>query len=178
MLKTGTVDVTNVNCSKMTIKSFLTKDLDMSSRKLNFHKMIHVSAAVVAASGLLMSCSNSSGDSVQPKRFETVIEMRDAYIEAGGDCPNWELSTVSLAIGSGSCSDSSVLSIYSSREIANEQNSQMKAYILEMFPSSLNDRLTLLVGENWILNDSDSTAFNEFKSLYGGDVISSYNQIP
>lgn len=150
----------------------------MRSGKLHLYKIIHVSTALLTVSGLLISCSNSSKASQQSRRFETVLEMRDAYIEAGGDCPEWELSTVSLAIGSGSCSGESVLSIYSSRTIADEQNSALKALMLKMVPNAKNHRLTLLVGENWILNDSDSNSFYKFKMLYGGDVISNYNQIP
>ena len=146
--------------------------------KSDICNVVNGSVAALALLVLLTSCSNSSKASVKSKRFETVLEMRDAYIEAGGDCPEWELSTVSLAIGSGSCSGDSVLSIYSSRTIANEQNSAMKDLMLELLPEAINHRLTLLVGENWILNDSDSDSFYKFKMLYGGDVISSYSQIP
>ena len=150
----------------------------MILEKSTNYKIFSIFVAAVAITGLLTSCSKGSKSSVQSKRFETVLEMRDAYIEAGGDCPNWELSTVSLAIGSGQCSGESVLSIYSSRTIADEQNSAMKAFMLKTVPGAANHRLTLLVGENWILNDSDSNSFYKFKMLYGGDVVSNYSQIP
>ena len=150
----------------------------MRRGKSVFKKSASVVANAIVVAILLVSCSTSSGNSTTEQRFESLIGMRDAYIEAGGDCPDWKLGTVKLAIGSGSCSDANVLSIYSSREIANEQNSSMKRFVQESFPESLSDTLHLLVGENWILNDSDMDLLEEFKNRHGGDLITSYSQIP
>ena len=144
-------------------------------------KLLTAFSCVIVSASLLLSCSSSSSSSSSSpaaKRFETVLEMRDAFIGAGGDCPNWQISTVKLALSSGTCSDTDVLSVYSSRAVAEEQNSVLKKVITETFPDSLNDTLTLLVGENWILNDSDLETLFKFQDLYGGDYITSYTQIP
>lgn len=144
-------------------------------------------SCVVASASLLMSCSSSSLDSTSStssssipiaKRFETVIEMRDAYIVAGGECFNWQTYSVMLALGAGSCADTNLLSVYSNREVAEEQNSSMKNNTVEEYPEFLNEVLHILIGENWILNDPDLETLFNFQDLYGGDYITSYTQIP
>ena len=108
-------------------------------------KLLTAFSCVIVSASLLLSCSSSSSSSSSSpaaKRFETVLEMRDAFIGAGGDCPNWQISTVKLALSSGTCSDTDVLSVYSSRAVAEEQNSLLKKLITETFPDSLNDTLT------------------------------------
>ncbi len=83
--------------------------------------------------------------------FEKVEELRDAYVAAGGSCPTWVLSNVvETAIESGDCSDSSVLSIYSSTSEASDAAETIR---------DLNDQAgmdsTLLLGENWIIIAED-----------------------
>jgi hypothetical protein len=73
---------------------------------------------------------------VMEKRFESVVEMRDAYIEIGGSCSDWEQSNqIKLALESGGCSDGNVMSIYSSRSVADEQNRAYKEFISDLMPS-------------------------------------------
>ena len=137
---------------------------------------------VVLAAISLTSCSNSSDSSSKSKSksFETLLEMRDAFIVVGGDCSDWKQENeVKLALESGACGDSNVLSIYSSRAAADEQNRAYKKLIAEILPSeSEEDKpIHLLVGENWILNESDMNLLYDFQSKYGGDLITSYSQI-
>jgi hypothetical protein len=132
------------------------------------------------------SSSSSDGDAipttvVMEKRFESVVEMRDAYIEIGGSCSDWEQSNqIKLALESGGCSDGNVMSIYSSRSVADEQNRAYKEFISDIMPSWIEeDRpISLLVGENWILNESDASLISAFQSAFGGDLITSYKDIP
>ena len=153
-------------------------------------KLLVSFSCVIASASLLLSCSSSSLDSTSStsstiassipiaKRFETVFEMRDAYIVAGGECFNWQTHSVMLALGAGSCADTNVLSVYSSREVAEEQNSSMKNNTVEEYPEFLNEVLHILIGENWILNDPDLETLFNLQDLYGGDYITSYTQIP
>jgi hypothetical protein len=145
--------------------------------KKSFKALTYVVLAAIA----LTSCSNSSASSSKGKSFETLLEMRDAFIVVGGDCSDWKQeNAVKLALESGDCSDSNVLSIYSSRAAADEQNRAFKKMISEILPSEIEeDRpIHLLVGENWILNESDMKLLYDFQSKYGGDLITSYSQIP
>ena len=112
------------------------------------------------------------------KRFESVIEMRDAYIEGGGACTEWEVRDLTLATSSGACNSENVLSTYSSRAVADEQNRILRDFYLKLFPSGVNDEIHLLVGENWILNDSDKEMLSYFQEQYGGDLFTSYSQLP
>ena len=146
-------------------------------QKLDASGLAKMSMKVLLIGLILVSCSAEASSSSKTTRFASVIEMRDAFIEVGGVCTNWETSSVSLAIASGSCSDASVLSIYSNRAVADEQNMAMKETVFKMFPNSVNDKIHLLVGENWILNDSDLKALDAFQKRYGGDLITSYSQI-
>ena len=150
----------------------------MLKQKFNTNNFIKVLIQTLLVGLLLGSGSAETGPSSKETRFNSVVEMRDAFIEVGGICTNWKLSNVSLAIGSGSCSDASVLSIYSNRAVADEQNSSMKALMYKLFPDSVGEPIHLLVGENWILNDSNSVVLGEFQKEYGGDLITSYSQIP
>ncbi len=107
--------------------------------------------------------------------------MRDFFIEVGGSCPSWnQKNQVTLALETGSCSESNVMSIYSSRAIAEEQNRAYKKFVLDVMPSWVQeDRpISLLVGANWILNESNRDVLSKFQVAFGGDLITSYNDIP
>lgn len=142
----------------------------------------------------LMSCgsndnSSSSSDTIETstdtvlieKRFESLVEMRDSYIDLGGNCSDWEQTdVVKLALESGACNESNAMSIYSSRAVAEEQNRAYKKLILDIMPSWVQeDRpISLLVGANWILNETNSTTVEAFQAAFGGYLITSYNDIP
>jgi hypothetical protein len=124
---------------------------------------------------------SSSTTVVVEKRFESITEMRDLFIEVGGSCPSWKQENqVTLALETGSCSESNVMSIYSSRAVAEEQNRAYKKFVLDVMPSWVQeDRpISLLVGANWILNETNSTTVGAFQAAFGGDLITSYNDIP
>ena len=81
-----------------------------------------------------------------PATFKTVEDLRDAFVRAGGECPEWEQSNhIPLAAESGTCSDSNVLSIYTSQKDRDE--------LVDGFKSIALEGSTILVGENWIIND-------------------------
>lgn len=125
-----------------------------------------------------MSCGDSKGSD---ERFESLVEMRDSYIEVGGRCSDWKQdNNVTLALESGACGSSNVLSIYSSRAAAEEQNRAFKKFIMETFPSWIEEdrNISLLVGENWMLNESNASVISSFQDAFGGYLITSYSEIP
>lgn len=96
-------------------------------------------AAIVALT--LTGCANT-----YPTEYRSVEELRDAFVKAGGECENWEQTNkVRLATESGTCSTSNVLSIYSSRNAVDEA--------VQVFKSLGAGGQSLLIGENWIIND-------------------------
>jgi hypothetical protein len=103
-----------------------------------------------------------SGCTSEPQaRYDTVVDLRDAYVAAGGACPEWvEGNHITKAAQSGDCDSSTVLSIY-----LNE--SGRDSVIADMKSLSLGD-MHLLVGENWVINTKDPEAYLD--SL-GGTVI-------
>lgn len=86
------------------------------------------------------------GGSSYPDTYRSVEELKDAFVKAGGTCDNWNQSNqVVLANESGTCSDQNVLSIYASESAVDEA--------LEAYKSLGSTDSTLLIGENWIIND-------------------------
>lgn len=104
-------------------------------------------AALVA----LSACSQVAPElepeaATYPETFRSVEELRDAFVEAGGECPSWEQSNhIPAAAESGTCSDSNVLSIYTSKD------STEAAF--DNYKTIAQPGASLLVGENWIIND-------------------------
>jgi hypothetical protein len=151
-----------------------------------FHQFFLPFFVLISILGFTSCSSNRNSDSssttvVVEKRFESILEMRDFFIEVGGSCPSWnQKNQVTLALETGSCSESNVMSIYSSRAIAEEQNRAYKKFVLDVMPSWVQeDRpISLLVGANWILNESNRDVLSKFQVAFGGDLITSYNDIP
>lgn len=108
----------------------------------------------IAAIGLmaLTGCEQSVEDSPEdapeayPATYSSVEELRDAFVQAGGICPEWEQKNhVKLAAESGTCSDSNVMSVY----ISEAQKDEAVNTLMSITES----KTSLLVGENWIIND-------------------------
>lgn len=115
-------------------------------------------SAVVATALLTASCSSTSNPT-EPEAetsspavekdasYSTIEEFRDAVVEAGLDCPSWSERTGSTyAAAAGDCSDSTVLSIFSSETQRDEQVAVLKAITIE------DEGQPLLVGPNWMIN--------------------------
>lgn len=86
--------------------------------------------------------------------YAHVEDLKDALVAEGFPCPEWEQSdVVSFAATSGSCDDTSVLSVFLSDSAKEEVIQNQKA---------LNDLGGhLVVGKNWILNTPDAEAWAE-----------------
>ena len=93
--------------------------------------------------------------------YPRVVDLRDAAKAAGFDCPAWQQhNRVTMAVESGSCSGSDVLSIYQGPEDA--------AYAAMSITTFVQPR-HLLVGENWIINAS-ADRLRELQPKLGGNL--------
>lgn len=106
---------------------------------------------VLACTAMLAGCSSISPTPDQPDypdTYRSVEELRDAFVRAGGACDEWEQSNrVTAASESGTCSDSNVLSVYSSQDDRDQVVDSLREF------STTIGGMNLLVGENWIVND-------------------------
>jgi len=119
-------------------------------------KLIAIAAVVLLVTG----CASQS-EPEYPSSYRSVEELKEAFVKAGGECPDWEQTNqVKLAAESGTCSESNVLSIYSSEAVRDEALAAYKSI-------ALGDS-TLLVGENWIINDK---RVKELDSAIGGTFV-------
>lgn len=99
--------------------------------------------------------------------YATVEALKDAFVEAGGACPEFVQSNrVTLAAESADCSKDTVLSTYvSSGDIS--QLIQNVKKLNEQFKSSGDN--SWLVGENWVINSPSAADMQE---KLGGKVVS------
>jgi hypothetical protein len=118
----------------------------------------HALVALALVSLVLAGCGSGA------KSYNTVVELRDAAIEAGLPCPGWTMTNVSLAKESATCSDSSTLSVYTSTAARDEQLKNT-----DNFLGGALGKQVRLVGPNWILSyyKHDLTPFQ--KKL-GGEI--------
>lgn len=87
--------------------------------------------------------------------FATVTELKDALVAEGFPCPEWiETNQVKLAATSGTCDDSSVLSVYTSNSAKEDVIQNLKSFTGDFGGH-------LVVGENWILNTADNEVWAE-----------------
>lgn len=114
---------------------------------------------VLVASALFAASCSSASDLSEPEaessspvvekdaNYSTIEEFRDAAIEAGLECPSWAERTGSTyAAAAGDCSDSAVLSIFSSESQRDEQVAVLKSITIK------GEGQPLLVGPNWMIN--------------------------
>lgn len=127
----------------------------------------------------LSGCGSSSSVSPSPTPTETrppadggtygtVAELKDAFVEAGGSCPEFnQTNRVKLAAESAECSSKAVLSTYlSSSDIS--QLIQTNKELNEQLKSTVKGN-SWLVGQNWVINSPEATQLRE---KLGGKVVS------
>lgn len=128
--------------------------------------MFKKSFAVAAAGALLLAGCAAPAPAVQdgPKEFATVLELRDAFVEAGGACPDWDqTNSVKISAQSGVCDTSTVLSVYLSKEAVERRVEETKGSIFGTVGGDW------LVGENWIVNADE---LGPIKEKLGGQIVS------
>lgn len=129
--------------------------------------------AASACGGSSESAEPGVKESATPVRedlgnISSVVELRDALIEAGYDCPNWDQSNiVDLAAESGSCSDSDVLSTFASQGNLQDQLDTSRGMDQLSIDAGLESDPSL-VGPNWIFRSPDADAYAE---QLGGTIV-------
>lgn len=121
--------------------------------------MVALSAAFVTTALVATGCTTAPE---RDARYSSVEALRDAFVNAGGECPDWDQANqVTLAAESGVCSETSVLSIYLTQADRDELVANYKAFgFIEG---------TLLVGDNWVINDPNA---KELSKRLGGTLVS------
>ncbi|WP_026820630.1 hypothetical protein [Arthrobacter castelli] len=111
-------------------------------------RRIGIIVPAVATIALLAGCG---GPPEGGGSFESVQELKQAFVDAGGQCDDWdEHNDGGLSAESGSCGDEAALSIFE-----NEENFEL----LKFTHAELG--VGTFVGENWAINGSDLEAVAE-----------------
>ena len=126
-------------------------------------------ALATAAALLLVGCSSAPEQEEEVETapatlgyVESIDELHDAYVNAGGVCNREERDPGQFYKESIDCADDAVLLTFATTRDRDEQ----VAVYDEM--TSLLGPKTLLVGDNWILNAPDAI---EMQSALGGQVV-------
>ena len=105
--------------------------------------------------------STASAGPVEPARYGSVTELRDAAIEVGYVCENWVGDNrVNLAAESGTCDDESVLATYASDADLQAQLDTDKELTGLMTENGI-ESTPVLVGPNWIFKAPEAPAVRE-----------------
>lgn len=122
--------------------------------------LLSLSAAGCAATETESPTPTPSPTATGLGKVSTIDELRDAFIAEGGVC-NWnQTDVVRDATASGDCSDQTVLSIYA--DVADRD------LVVDRLVSFGLDELTLLVGDNWIINSPEAESM---QPALGGEWI-------
>lgn len=120
--------------------------------------------ALTGCSAGTNEAATGSESSTPIARYDSVNDLRDAFVNAGGECPSYEQGNgVKYSAESATCSDSTVLSTYLSSETVQKRVDESKTALQGM------DSSTWLVGENWIINAPNPEGLQE---KMGGQLIS------
>lgn len=108
--------------------------------------------------------SVSACSSEPQAKYESVDDLKQAFVDAGGECNDWiQDNKVLNSQQSGRCGDFAVLSIYLSQDAVERRVEETKNSIFGTVGGDW------LVGENWIINDKDAA---QFQDSLGGNIVS------
>lgn len=130
------------------------------------HSRARVLASAATFASMLALTGCAAGETAQPgvtgavTTYENVEALRDAFVAAGGQCPQWEpIDPGKYTAEAGRCSDSIVLAVYA--DPAELADAVQRAKDLAV-PAHL------LVGENWLLNIDEPQTY---VGALGGTVV-------
>lgn len=122
------------------------------------HKTLGIIA--LASAALLTGCAG------QNATYDSIEDLRDAFVDAGGNCPEFSVTDPSdLATSSARCSSSTVIAIYPDHDAVLAQIDKVKGSGL----SGLIGDSTRLIGENWMINAPD---LEQIQKELGGEIVS------
>jgi hypothetical protein len=120
----------------------------------------------LAVALILTGCASHSVASKPPAdggHFGTVDALKKAYVAAGGSCPDWKKTEqVKAAAESGSCSEDTLLAIYTSTSDRDQTVNNVKAI------GALVGGASQLVGKNWTINGPDAS---KVEKKMGGTLV-------
>lgn len=124
-------------------------------------------AGVILVGGGAAGALAASGFFEQPAmyiqddgRYRDATQLRDAYVEAGGSCPDWEVISDPLYGNQlGTCGDSTTLSHFIDADAVT-----VKQLVINEVTAL---GATLLEGPNWIIN-GDPTVLDDIQEVMGG----------
>jgi hypothetical protein len=103
-------------------------------------------------------------------RYDSVVELRDAAVEAGYSCPNWKQdNAVTNAKESGTCTDEDVFSIYATDSDLEAQIETTKAAD-ELLREQQIEPDPTLVGPNWMIKLPSEWVYR-VKDALGGEIV-------
>lgn len=138
----------------------------------------------VALVAMLTACGPGAATTEAPKQstaptvpadggtYGSVAALRDAYVKAGGTCPDFQQrDQMKLAAESAECDSSTVLSTFLSSEEVNQQIKLTRGFISAVREKAPNAPAgePWLVGKNWILNVKEP---EKFQDKLGGQIVS------
>lgn len=112
------------------------------------------------------SASSLTGCAPATKSYNDVIQLREAYISAGGERSQWEKSEADetdLAFSRGVCSDSNVMAVFPSEAATQQKIKNTDRNLGEVF------KLDRLVGPNWEITN-DISVLAELQKTMGGTI--------
>lgn len=127
------------------------------------------SAGIFRAGGMTLllglALTGCGGPPEDGGRYGSVVELRDAVVKAGMECPDWdEHNSVTTAASSGTCSDSLVMATYASTADKQEQIDRYK-----LLGEAI--ELTCLIGENWTINVTKDGDVETLHNKLGGTIL-------
>lgn len=148
----------------------------LSKGKLVAYQKLMIAVCVLGTT-LLSGCAGGEGTGVAPATTSatptktvpvngdhqsSVLSLRNAFVDAGGDCSTYkESNQVTRAAESGTCGSGTVLSVYSSTVDRDAVVDGMKQFADLV-------GMNVLVGENWIINDKQAA---QYQPKLGGTLV-------
>jgi len=110
-------------------------------------------AISLAAVLFITGCTSGNNVSIEkPKenKFSSLADLKQAFVDAGGQCWGWELVNVNdfkNKIGQGECDSKTVLILYKDNVNTLDEAVRFRSFLLD-----LKFKVNLLFGDNWMIN--------------------------
>ncbi len=131
---------------------------------------ITVTAPVPTVTVTVTSSAGPSGaaEVTADATYDSVEDLRDAYVAIGYECPDWKQSdVVRFATESGECDTDTVLSVFANDDDVESQVQAWKDFYKEM---GSDREAYLIVGPNWIINAADQRVAG-VQMMLGGEIV-------
>lgn len=125
--------------------------------------IIFAAITVFILTGCAAQASGTSSPPPDGGTFGSVEELKEAFVEAGGSCADWDQTNqIGIAAESGTCGDSVVLSTYTSTQAKDTAIATIKEL------GAIIGGSNQLVGLNWIVNSPEAA---DVRARLGGTLV-------